>query len=167
MQDFLYAVTETSYAALVRDSLWGYAVAESAHLIGIVIMFGAILLADLRIIGLGGAISMRLLTSGFLLRVTWIGFAIVVLSGLSLFSAYAPDTIMSPVFLAKMALIAAAGANMLLFTFRFSKGMDQWDTAGAVPSAARLSAACSITLWTLTIFAGRLIAYPEMFEAVF
>lgn len=164
MQAILEWIFNTSYAGVVRDSLWGYAIAESVHLLGITIMFGSILLADLRFVGVGRHMGAHLLTSGFLLRATWAGFIVIVLSGLSLFSAYAPDTITSPIFLAKVALIAAAGVNMLFFTFRVSRGMSQWDVDVTPPPGARLSAGLSITLWTLTILAGRLIAYPEIFE---
>ncbi|HOB14483.1 MAG TPA: hypothetical protein PK680_05815 [Novosphingobium sp.] len=159
--DWLY---NTSYAEMMRDSLWGYPIGETVHLLGITLLFGSILLADLRFIGVGRHIGAGALTSGYLLRVTWIGFALIVLSGLSLFAAYAIDTINSPIFVAKMVLIAVAGVNMLFFTFRVTSGMHLWESDVTPPTAARVSAGLSIALWTLTIFAGRLIAYPEIFE---
>jgi hypothetical protein len=159
--DWLY---NTSYAEMMRDSLWGYPIGETVHLLGITLLFGSILLADLRFIGVGRHIGAGALTSGYLLRATWIGFALIVLSGLSLFAAYAIDTINSPIFVAKMVLIAVAGVNMLFFTFRVTSGMHLWESDVTPPTAARVSAGLSIALWTLTIFAGRLIAYPEIFE---
>lgn len=154
----------TSYAEMMRDSLWGYPIGETVHLLGITLLFGSILLADLRFVGVGRHLSAGALSAGFLLRATWGGFALIVLSGISLFAAYSTDTIGSPIFLAKMGLIAVAGLNMLFFTFRVTNGMHAWDRDAVPPVAARVSALLSITLWTLTIFAGRLIAYPEMFE---
>lgn len=154
----------TPYAEMMRDSLWGYPIGETIHLFGIALLFGSILLADLRFVGLARHIPAGALTSGFLLRATWVGFALIVLSGLSLFAAYSIDTINNPIFLAKLALIAVAGVNMLFFTFRVSGGMAAWDRDETPPRAARLSAGLSIALWTVTIFAGRLIAYPEIFD---
>lgn len=165
MQGILDWLYNTTYAGLVRDSMWGYPIAESAHLIGIVIMFSTILLADLRLVGVARQISAQVLTSGFLLRFTWLGFALVLASGMSLFAAYAPDTITYPVFQFKLGLIAMAGLNMAFFTFRISHGMAQWDRDITPPLASRVSAGLSILLWTMTIFAGRLIAYPEIFES--
>ncbi len=162
--DLLNWLYNTSYAEMMRDSLWGYPIGETVHLLGITLLFGSILLADLRFIGVGRHIPAGALSAGYLLRATWIGFALIVLSGLSLFAAYAIDTINSPIFLTKMALIAVAGVNMLFFTFRVTSGMHLWDREVTPPTAARVSAALSIGLWTLTIFAGRLIAYPEIFE---
>jgi hypothetical protein len=155
---------DTPYAEMMRDSMWGYPIAETVHLIGIMALFGSILLADLRFIGVGRQMSAETLSAGFLLRVTWAAFILIVLSGLSLFAAYAPDSIKSPIFLTKIALIGAAGLNMGFFTFRVTKGMHEWDLGLPSPLAARISAGLSIVLWTLTICAGRLIAYPEMFE---
>lgn len=159
--DWLY---NTPFAEMMRDSLWGYPIAETAHLIGIVALFGSILLADLRFVGVGRHIEAHALSAGFLLRLTWLGFGLVLLSGLSLFAAYAPDTITSPIFIAKIGLIAVAGFNMLFFTFRVSKGMHLWNVDVTPSLSARVSAGLSILLWTLTICAGRLIAYPEIFE---
>lgn len=158
------ALYETRLAEIMRDSLWGYPIGETFHLIGIVLLFGSIVLADLRFVGVGRHIGAHALSAGFLLRATWAGFAMIVLSGISLFAAYAPDTVASPIFLAKMILIAVAGVNMLFFTFRVSTGMAAWDKGVPSPLTARLSAGLSILLWTLTICAGRLIAYPEIFE---
>lgn len=164
LQTILDWVFNTPYAAMMRDSLWGYPIGEAVHLLGITLLFGSILLADLRFVGLARHIPAEALTSGFLLRATWVGFGLIVLSGLSLFAAYSIDTINSAIFLAKLALIAVAGVNMLFFTFRVSKGMPDWDLDTTPPLTARLSAGLSILLWTATIFAGRLIAYPEIFE---
>lgn len=164
LQTILEWVFNTPYAVMMRDSLWGYPIGEAVHLLGITLLFGSILLADLRFVGCARHIPAGGLTNGFLLRATWAGFALIVLSGLSLFAAYSIDTINSAIFLTKLALIAVAGMNMLFFTFRVSKGMSEWDIGTTPPLAARISAAMSITLWTATIFAGRLIAYPEIFE---
>lgn len=152
-------------AETMRSSLWGYPIGECLHLIGIVMLFGSILLVDLRFVGLSRGVNAQALSGGFLLRLTWAGFGLIVLSGLSLFSAYAPDTATNPAFRAKLVLIALAGVNMLFFHFRLYPRIAEWNEGVLPPTATRLSAGLSIVLWTITIFAGRLIAYPEMFEA--
>lgn len=148
-----------------RDSPWGYPIGETVHLFGITLLFGSILLADLRFIGIARHIPAGARPEATCCGRSWIGFALIVLSGSACSAAYAIDTINSPIFIAKIALIAVAGVNMLFFTFRVSNGMHLWDRDVTPPTAARISAALSIALWTLTIFAGRLIAYPEIFEA--
>jgi hypothetical protein len=163
IQTLMRWVHDTQYAVTMRDSLWAYPITEILHLIGVMALFGSILLVDLRFIGVGRKMSASRLSADFLLRVTWAAFALIVMSGLSLFAAYAGDTIRSPIFLTKITLIAAAGLNMGFFTFRVNTDMARWDLGLPSPRAARLSAALSIVLWTLTICAGRLIAYPEMF----
>lgn len=164
LDSILNWVFDTPYSVMMRDSLWGYPIAETLHLFGIITLFGTILMVDLRFIGLNRNISARALSGGFLLKLTWAGFALVVLSGLSLFAAYAPDTIKSPIFIAKILLIALAGMNMMFFHFRVYPHIGEWDIDVLPSQRARWSAAASITLWVLTIIAGRLIAYPEIFE---
>ena len=164
LDQILTLVYDSSFATMMRDSLWGYPIAEILHHFGVVILFSTILLVDLRLVGVGVHLPARALSGGFLLRLTWGGFALILLSGLSLFVAYAPDNFESPIIRAKMLLIALAGLNMLFFHFRVYNSIALWDRNITPPTAARISAALSILLWTCTIFAGRLIAYPEIFE---
>ncbi len=157
---FLY---ETSYAEMVRYSMWGYPIFETLHLIGVALLFGSIVLTDLRMLGLGKHLSATELAGRYLLRLTWVGFALVAFSGFSLFVAYAEDNVQNPFFVLKMVLIAVAGINALFFHVRVYSGVAGWNLNGAAPLAGKISTALSMTLWTLTIAAGRLIAYPELF----
>lgn len=157
---FLY---DTSYAEMVRYSMWGYPIFETLHLIGIALLFGSIVLTDFRMLGIGKHMSAAELTGRYLLRLTWVGFALVAFSGFSLFIAYADENVQNPFFLVKMVLIALAGINAAFFHLRIYAGVAKWDLNQAAPLAGKVSTALSITLWTLTIAAGRLIAYPELF----
>ena len=165
----LTRISETDYASLVRDSLWGYPIFETIHVIGIVTMFGSIALVDLRYLGLARALPAYEMGERHLLRFTWLGFALIVLSGLSLFSAYPLENVGNAVFRAKFVLIALAGVNMLFFNFRISgghtkNGASMADGGADIPLAGKISVALSLCLWMGTIACGRLIAYPEMFE---
>lgn len=173
LEDFLYGISETGIAYLVRDSLWGYPIFESLHLLGIVIMFSSIALVDLRYLGFGRALSAFEIGEKHLLRFTWGGFGLLVASGLSLFSAYPADNVANAAFQLKFVLIGLAGINMLFFNFRIAKnlavapaGSDALGLAheaGEAPLAGKVSVAISLCLWMGTIACGRLIAYPEIF----
>lgn len=166
LQPILQWLWGTRLAELVRDSLWGYPIAESLHLLSITMMFGSIVLADLRFIGMGRSMPASLLCEKYLLRFTWVAFLFVVASGLLLFSAYAPENIGNVAFQLKMIVMALAGLNMMYFTFRVSRGLATWDRDLPPPLSARISAGLSILLWASTICLGRLIATPEIFEAI-
>jgi hypothetical protein len=164
LNDLLSGLAETWVAALLRDSLWGYPIVEVIHLFGIALLFGTIALVDLRYIGVTRTVSAVELGERHLLRFTWAGFALIVVSGMALFSAYPVEHVASIAFRLKMALIALAGVNMLFFKFRVARSLTNPGAAGEVPLAGRISVGLSLFLWMSVIACGRLIAYPEIFE---
>jgi hypothetical protein len=89
MSEFWAWIYATAIGELVRNSTWGYPIFESMHLIGIAFLLGSILLVDLRVIGLARWLSVSTLSGKFLLRVTWVGFALLTISGFCLFSSIA------------------------------------------------------------------------------
>ena len=79
---------------------------------------------------------------------------IAVLTGLTLFSVRAREYAVNPAFLAKMALLAAAGVN--LWAFRSAVGAPP---RAHYPPSARVFAALSVLLWTAVLVAGRFIGF--------
>jgi len=148
----------TSFGIAVRESLWLYPFFEILHLVGIALLVGSIAMTDLRLIGLSRALPVTL-TARHMLPWTWLGFALVTVSGLSLFSGFAVDYAVNTAFQVKLLLIALAGANAALFHWRVFRSVADWNQLVASPAAARLCAALSIALWLSVISAGRLIAY--------
>ena len=65
----------------------------------------------------------------------------------------------NPFFLSKMAVMAAAGLNMLLFHFMTYKSVSQWDSDAQLPRAAKIAGALSIVLWLTILFFGRAIGF--------
>lgn len=169
------ALSETGLADYVRYSLWGYPIMETLHLFGIVLLFGSIALVDLRLLGFGRKLSLFDIGERHLLRFTWIGFVIILASGLSLFSAYPLENLANRAFQIKMVLIALAGVNMLFFKFRVAHGLTRFSLAEGgqalieerPPVIARISTGLSFILWISVIACGRLIAYPELFDPAY
>jgi hypothetical protein len=156
--DFATWLKATSYGTLVRDSLWVYPFFEIVHIMGLALLVGSIAMTDLRLMGLSRQLPVSL-TARHLLPWTWVGFALVLISGVSLFSGFATDYYVNTAFRIKLILIAVAGINATLFHLRVYKNVASWDANTAPPLAAKLFAVVSITLWFSIIAAGRLIAY--------
>lgn len=156
--DFAIWLKDTAYGTLVRDSLWVYPFFEIVHLMGLALLVGSIAMTDLRLIGLSRQLPVTL-TAKHLLPWTWVGFALIVVSGLSLFAGFATDYYVNTAFRIKVVLIAVAGVNAFLFHMRVYKNVASWDADTAPPFAAKAFAVVSITLWFSIIAAGRLIAY--------
>lgn len=163
MTDLLLQLKNSGYALWVGNSLWGYAIFEMLHLMGVALLVGAITLIDLRLLGVSRALPVRL-TEKFLLPWVWGGFALVVFSGLSMFATDGKYLLNNPFFVSKLVLIALAGLNAGFFQLRVCRGVAQWDAGLPTPAAARLCASASIGLWFLAVACGRLIAYPELWS---
>jgi uncharacterized membrane protein len=135
---------------------WAWAACETVHFIGLCLLFGVVLLVDLRMLGFLKGISYsalhRLLPWGIL------GFGVNVLTGMFFFVG-APTTfyVTNATFFWKLALILVGGANCLYFTV-----FEQVWTVGpgdAPPMFARIAAAAGILLWTGVIFCGQMLPF--------
>ena len=140
----------TVLAEAIRRSVWAYPLLEAVHIAGVGALFGAVLLLELRVFGVGRDIGVVPLAR-LVLRTALTAFACAVLSGALLFISAATEVAANPAFRVKLVLILIAGANALVFHAR--GGLRGGD------SLARLQAAASLLLWLSVIVAGRLIGY--------
>lgn len=148
---------ESALGAWVRGGGWTYAIANVAHLVGLVLLVGPILLLDLRVLGAGAA---RFALGDVLAALTPFaatGLALALASGMLLFAADAVSLWAHPLMRWKLAAVALGLANIAWFRGALARG--EGLPAGAVAPAARLSALASIVLWTGILAAGRMIAY--------
>ena len=156
------ALEASGLGVAMRQWLWLYPSVEIVHIVGIGLLFGSIVVLDLRLLGLGRNIPVKNLARHTL---PWTAgsFLLIVPSGLMMFVAHATDFISSPVFAIKMCLIMAAGANAALFHAMTFRTADVWDSEEMrklpPPASARLAGALSLLLWISVIACGRLLAY--------
>jgi len=156
LADFAAWMAATAPARAMRENAWLYPLVETAHILGFVLLVGAVAMFDLRLLGFGRWLPPRELARHLL---PWSAgsFLLVAPSGLLLFSAQAADMLANPVFLLKMGLVVAAALNAAAF-----HASRWWRTAGiadAPPFGARLHAALSLACWATVIACGRLLAY--------
>ena len=156
---WLAALESSGLGETLRQSVWLYPLVEIAHILGFALLVGAILAFDLRLLGVRSARLPAEALSRLLLPVAVTGFALAVPAGILLFVTEATSLIRNPMFLAKMALIALALANIAVFHSRVGQRMAAWSDAEHPPGAARVAGAASLTLWIGVLACGRLIAY--------
>jgi hypothetical protein len=142
----------------MRRSEWMYPIVEIVHIVGFVIVVGAVLMFDLRVLGLGRGLPVPALAR-HLLRWSWAGFALVLPAGLMMFTAHATEFAANPAFLSKLALLAGAALNAAFFHAVPYRSVPAWRAAAPAPASARASALMSIAIWIGVISCGRLIAY--------
>lgn len=152
MADGLLAAVEASaLASFVRGSIWLYPLVNAAHVLAVGLLFGAVVAADLRLLGASRDLPLRPLLR-HTLTLAWAGFALAAASGPLLFVADARDLAENPVFLAKLGAIGLAGLNVL--TLHRLGGAE-----GAPRPAVRAAAVMSLVVWTGVVGLGRWIAY--------
>jgi hypothetical protein len=139
-----------------RGSSLVYPVVNTLHLLGLVMLVGAIGLIDLRIVGAWRSLPVAALARA-LTPVAVAGFVLMAGSGTILFAADGTALAQSDIFVRKLVLIAAALANAVAFRMIWGDRMKGWRIA--VPIAARGMAALSLLLWLAVGATGRWIAY--------
>jgi len=145
-------------AGAMRNWLWLYPIVEIVHIIGFVVLVGAAVMFDLRLLGVSRALPASAMARHHL---PWARAALllVVPTGALMFIAHATDFAGNPAFRVKLILLAAAGLNALLFHRGAFRSVTGLESVVAVPATARAAAVVSLVLWVGVIAAGRLLAY--------
>jgi len=161
MLDNLWSAIEASdLGTTIASSEWMFPTIETFHVIAIVTVIGAILIMDLRLLGLTSRNRTVAAVEKDTIPLTWVAFALAVVTGLLLFVSKATTYMANPYFLWKMVLLALAGINMLVFQRIISKGRDRWGAPGMpTPAAAKIAGLLSLGFWTIIPFCGRVIGF--------
>jgi hypothetical protein len=156
--NWLLWLENTAWAVAIRQSQWLYPGLEIIHITGIVLLVGAAIMFDLRLLGFSRNLPVAILANHLL---TWSRRALILVvpSGLLLFITNAEAIGMDPTFWLKMLLLAGAGLNALVFhRFTFKDPAD-WHLQASVSWKAKAAALFSIGAWLAIIACGRLLAY--------
>ena len=148
--DLLIWLEQSALARTLKTSFVVYPLVNAAHIAAIGTLFAGVLLMDLRILGRFQAIPAEPFVA-LLRRVALTAFAFAAATGVLMFSIRATEYAAISVFLAKMALIALAGLNFLLFIRIAARDPDA--------PALRTLAMLSIVLWTAVLVCGRFIGF--------
>lgn len=148
----------TALATWLRSSAWGYPAVESLHLLGLALLIGSAVAFDMRLLGVAPPLPVHLVAR-FLLPLARVGFGVAVISGVVLFAMQARTFAVLPLFFVKMATIAVAVTNTLIFHRGIFSSVDAWTDAVRPPRQARRAAVVSLVCWALALVCGRFLAY--------
>jgi hypothetical protein len=143
-------------AVLLQRSGTAYLLVNAAHILGIGLLVGAILPLDLRLLGLFRSVPLAVV-GPWLSRSAAVGVSLALVTGLWLFSVKPAEYLGNVAFLAKMALLAMALANVVLQ--HRSRGFKLALAGGELQAAVRVVAFCSALLWLSVLVAGRWIGF--------
>ena len=149
----------TSLAVQIRDSLFAFPLIESAHVIGLTLVFGTIAIVDLRLLGVASTRRSFHRLASDTLKWTWAAFGLTALTGALMFATNATVYFRNGYFRAKLVLLVLAAINVLVFELTARRTMQRWDQAASAPPIARALAAVSLVIWLAVIVTGRMIGF--------
>ena len=156
---WLKSLEGTGLASGIRDSLYLFPFLEAVHVMALSVVFGTIMIVDLRLLGLASTHRPFARMSSELLRITWGAFAVAAVTGTLMFMTNARVYAGNTSFRIKMVLLLLAGLNMAFFHLTAGRSVIRWDKDRSAPRIGRTTAALSLSLWIAIIFAGRVIGF--------
>jgi hypothetical protein len=158
LMEFASALQDTGIATALRQSFWVYPLVNAGHIVGLALLFGAIVPLDLRLLGCWGKVPLVAM-SRILLPVAIAGLVLAVPTGALLFSVRATEYVAMPLLWIKVSLVACAIANALMLHMSLTWAVfEHSDLVGTTPRL-QLAGALSIGLWLAVIVVGRMIGY--------
>lgn len=136
--------------AALQTSTWAYPALEVAHLFGIALLLGNLVLLELRVFGLGAALPVPALAR-LSLSLALAGFGLAAASGLLMFGTQPAELLANRAFTLKMLLLLAAACNAGWFHGRGS--------LHRLDALARVQMVLSTLIWLGVLTCGRWIAY--------
>jgi hypothetical protein len=162
LQPIMEWLQALSLAVLIHDKAWLMTTIKVVHVVAISFMIGSIAVVDLRLLGLRSIRRPVTDLTKEVLPWTWAAFVVAAVSGLLMFISQAVAYSVNTTFWIKIAIMGAAGINMLIFEFITVRSVRNWDLDPAPPLAAKLAGGISICCWLLVFVFGRWAGFTVM-----
>ena len=149
----------SSLGTTIAESTWMFPTLEVLHVIALLTVIGTIAIVDLRLIGLASRANRVSLIAGDLLPWTWGAFGLAAITGSLLFVSKASSYMINPWFLAKLAMLALAGLNMMYFHMTAWRAVEHWELDPTFPAAVKVAGWLSLFFWLVVVICGRMIGF--------
>src|SRR5262245_4911646 len=116
MIELLEKLQQTSLALWVAQDI-GFSWIDLLHVFSITVVFGSIVVVDLRLLGIPSNQRPFSAVAREMLRWTWLAFVVAVITGVILFTGKAVIYFDNPFFRVKMLMLLLAGINMFVFEY--------------------------------------------------
>jgi hypothetical protein len=155
MDETLAAMQASALSQAIRFSQWRYAAVNTAHILGVALLVGAIVPMDLRLLGAWRRLQHSELAR-LLLPVAAAGLVLAATAGILLFAVRAKEYGVHPLFQVKMLIVLTGAAAALVAHARAGIWLDR-----ITPQQQRLHGALSLACWIGALVCGRMIAYTR------
>jgi hypothetical protein len=155
--DFFQWLQYSRLLIAMRSSSWIFPVIASIHLMGLALLGGAVLVVDLRLLGLGLRHQPVAQIARDAERWFFVSLLVLLPTGILQFMCFAATKYYYlTAFWVKMAALSLA----LVFTFAVRRKVVMSDETLISPVGNKLVAVVSLSLWSSVAIAGRLIGLP-------
>lgn len=159
MDAILHWIESSWLGVTTRDVVWLFPTFEILHFMGLCVLIGAVLVMDLRIIGVLRAIPMRQALS--FTPIALGAFIVNMLSGIGFYCSdpfrYTPNI----AFELKMLMLLLAGLNASWFWFTRHGKLARLPDDGDADLTSKVIAGLSLIIWFSVIVLGRFMPYVE------
>ena len=161
MYEIMAMVEASLFAEALRNlGVWTYGIVNLAHIVGISLLFGAIVILDMRLLSFWQSISVATIST-ITVPVAAVGLSLAIPSGVSMFAMNATQYHENPFVYLKIPILVLALANVVVVT-----RLRAWQravTGGFLQpgdgSVLYVSGAFSLCLWSSVLVCGRMIGY--------
>ena len=146
----------SSLLVAMRSSPWLFPVIATIHLLGLAVLGGAVLIVDLRLLGLGLSRQLPAQLARDAEPLLLGSLLVMLLTGLLLFMCFATKYYYLTAFWVKLASLFLA----VVFTFTIRRRVITGGETRMRAIWSRPTALVSVSLWTSVVLTGRLIGFP-------
>lgn len=166
IEAILKSIEASALATKIRDSLFLFPLIESTHVFGLALVFGTILVIDLRLLGVASRRRSFYRMASEILKWTWTAFALTALTGALMFTTNARVYYHNVFFRAKMLLLLLTAINIVVFELTAGRQIHLWEKSASPPPIGKVVAALSLAMWISIICLGRIIGFTTSRETI-
>jgi hypothetical protein len=160
LYEFMAWLQSSALGHAMRESGgWTYGLVNLVHILGVASLFGAILVLDLRLIGLWRNIALPAISEP-VVPIASMGFVVAVMSGVCLLATKATEYVGNPFVYIKFPAIFLGILNVVILNSSSAwKEHKMRELSQREQSSLAVFGGISLLCWITAITAGRMIAY--------
>ena len=160
MYEFMAWLEGSTLGHAMRESgVWTYGVVNLFHILGITLLFGSLLVLDLRLLGFWRNVALSAISTP-VVPVSAVGFIIAVITGICLLATKATEYVGNPFLYIKFPAIGLGIVNVLVLnSFPAWKQHRMRELSASERSTLAVFGGISLFCWLTAITAGRMIGY--------